>query len=30
MANGIATVWVPVEDMGRGVEFYGGTLGLTV
>ena len=30
MASGIATVWVPVEDMGRAIEFYGQTLGLTV
>lgn len=30
MAKGIATVWMPVEDMKRALEFYGGTLGLAV
>ena len=30
MASGVATVWLPVEDMGRAVKFYGETLGLTV
>lgn len=30
MAKGIATVWMPVEDMGRAVKFYGQTLGLSV
>ena len=30
MASGIATVWLPVEDMSRAVKFYGETLGLTV
>lgn len=30
MASGVATVWVPVTDMGRAVAFYGDTLGLTV
>ncbi len=30
MASGVATVWVPVDDMDRAVGFYGDTLGLTV
>jgi predicted enzyme related to lactoylglutathione lyase len=30
MAKGIATVWMPVEDMQRALKFYGETLGLTV
>ena len=30
MAEGIASVWVPVEDMGRALAFYRDTLGLTV
>jgi predicted enzyme related to lactoylglutathione lyase len=30
MASGVATVWVPVEDMSRAVRFYGQTLGLSV
>lgn len=30
MASGVATVWMPVEDMGRALKFYGETLGLTV
>ena len=30
MASGVATVWLPVEDMGRAVKFYGETLGLTL
>ncbi len=30
MASGVATVWLPVEDMGRAVRFYGQTLGLSV
>jgi len=30
MASGVAAVWVPVTDMQRAVEFYGGTLGLQV
>jgi predicted enzyme related to lactoylglutathione lyase len=30
MASGVATVWVPVTDMDRAVEFYGTTLGLGV
>ena len=30
MAAGIATVWVPVEDMDRAVAFYRDTLGLEV
>lgn len=30
MAKGVATVWVPVEDMGRALAFYRDTLGLEV
>lgn len=30
MASGVATVWMPVDDMSRALEFYGKTLGLTV
>jgi predicted enzyme related to lactoylglutathione lyase len=30
MATGVATVWVPVEDMGRAVGFYRDQLGLGV
>jgi predicted enzyme related to lactoylglutathione lyase len=30
MASGVATVWVPVQDMDRAVEFYSTTLGLEV
>lgn len=30
MAKGVATVWLPVEDMARAVQFYGQTLNLTV
>ena len=30
MTNGIATVWLPVNDLQRAVGFYGDTLGLTV
>lgn len=30
MASGVATVWLPVEDMARAVTFYGETLGLDV
>lgn len=30
MASGVATVWLPVEDMKRAVRFYGHTLGLSV
>lgn len=30
MASGVATVWLPVDDMGRAVQFYGETLGLSV
>jgi predicted enzyme related to lactoylglutathione lyase len=30
MASGVATVWLPVEDMNRAVQFYGQTLGLSV
>ena len=30
MASGVATVWVPVNDMQRAIRFYGETLGLDV
>ena len=30
MASGVATVWMPVENMSRAVRFYGQTLGLSV
>jgi predicted enzyme related to lactoylglutathione lyase len=30
MASGVATVWVPVSDMSRAVDFYSGKLGLEV
>lgn len=30
MIKGVAAVWLPVTDMARAVEFYGGTLGLDV
>jgi len=30
MINGVATVWVPVEDMSRAIGFYRDTLGLEV
>lgn len=30
MASGVATVWMPVDDMSRAVKFYSETLGLTV
>ena len=30
MASGVATVWVPLDDMNRAVRFYGETLGLDV
>lgn len=30
MASGIATVWLPVEDMSRAVRFYCQTLGLSL
>lgn len=30
MIKGVATVWVPVENVGRAVTFYGETLGLDV
>ena len=30
MAKGVATVWVPVENMDRALAFYRDTLGLTV
>lgn len=30
MASGVATVWVPVDDMARAVKFYGEVLGIPV
>ena len=30
MIEGLATVWVPVEDMGRAIGFYRDSLGLEV
>ncbi|WP_432564932.1 VOC family protein [Kineococcus sp. SYSU DK003] len=30
VASGVASVWVPVDDMDRAVRFYGQTLGLQV
>lgn len=30
MASGVATVWVPVQDMSRAVAFYRDALGLPV
>jgi predicted enzyme related to lactoylglutathione lyase len=30
MASGVATVWMPVDDMSRAVKFYSETLGLSV
>lgn len=30
MASGVATVWVPVSDMGRAVQFYRDVLKLSV
>jgi predicted enzyme related to lactoylglutathione lyase len=30
MANGVAAVWMPVDDMARAVKFYGETLGMSV
>ena len=30
MIEGISTVWVPVTDMDRALEFYGDTLGLDI
>jgi predicted enzyme related to lactoylglutathione lyase len=30
MAQGVAAVWVPVEDMGRAVEFYSQKLGFAL
>ena len=30
MASGVASVWVPVQDMDRAVRFYSETLGLEV
>jgi predicted enzyme related to lactoylglutathione lyase len=30
MINGVATVWVPVEDLERAVGFYSDSLGLEV
>jgi predicted enzyme related to lactoylglutathione lyase len=30
MVNGVASVWVPVQDMERAISFYNDTLGLSV
>lgn len=30
MVHGVSVVWLPVSDMGRAVQFYGETLGLSV
>jgi len=30
MARGVATVWVPVDDIDRALKFYSETLGLSV
>lgn len=30
MSTSVATVWVPLEDMGRALAFYRDTLGLSV
>ncbi len=30
MVQGISVVWLPVTDIGRAVDFYGQTLGLSV
>jgi predicted enzyme related to lactoylglutathione lyase len=30
MLEGVAVVWMPVEDIGRAKGFYGDTLGLTI
>jgi len=30
MASGVATVWVPVQDMSRAVRFYRDVLGLAI
>ncbi len=30
MIDGIATVWLPVSDMHKALEFYGETLGLDI
>ena len=30
MVRGVASVWVPVQDLERAVDFYGKTLGLPV
>ena len=30
MVEGVATVWVPVQDMERAIGFYGDTLGFSV
>ena len=30
MVNGVSTVWIPVGDIQRSLQFYGDTLGLTV
>jgi catechol 2,3-dioxygenase-like lactoylglutathione lyase family enzyme len=30
MVKGVANVWVPVEDIGRALDFYRDTLGFSV
>ena len=30
MASGLATVWLPLDEMNRAVRFYGETMGLDV
>jgi predicted enzyme related to lactoylglutathione lyase len=30
VASGVATVWLPVDDMDRAVKFYSETLGLSI
>ncbi len=30
MVKGVATVWIPVQDLDRAVAFYGDALGLTI
>ncbi len=30
MLSGVATVWVPVDDLDRALGFYGDTLGLEI
>jgi catechol 2,3-dioxygenase-like lactoylglutathione lyase family enzyme len=29
MVKGVSTVWLPVDDLQRSLQFYGDTLGLT-